>query len=593
MLYEIMKNKKSTISVSDVKFCCIEPDEADCLMFADKFIYDERHDFIVDANFCGIAAKISFDREIDDRGVRRQLSICLIDSTLRCTVATRHAKLTMSKNVFFKDVVVCFTSKDVELKAGHTYRLMISDETASETLMVQTFHLFGEDLGEPTNWYVVDDGGVRPSWDDNFYKSLNTIDLHDYYVRFNVNPNFGAKVPEILPELEIRLHYPNGEVVDVRFMEPRCSDYESNSYYVQIPLITSEGVNGIFYAELLCMQYVVAGFVFATNVEDERGCWFGSELAPLEEYSPKAAKERFSDLLPDVNIPNEFDEALDEALEQFIQSQSDEQASEDVEEEQNEIVEEEETMIIVDNQPHILSLDDLTGLEAVKKKMNIYERLVRFNKMRKDLGLHTPEAPLHAMFLGSPGTGKTTVAKLIGQMLKDVGVLSSGHIVVRERATLIGKYYSSESDNTLKALEQAQGGILLIDEAYQLYQPHDPKDPGRFVIETLLTALADESKRDWMLILAGYPDEMMRMFDMNPGLKSRIPANNIYQFDDFSSAELFEIAENYLARFDYRLSQEAKVALCDRLTADYVHRDKTFGNARHVMNMIQIGRAHV
>lgn len=140
------------------------------------------------------------------------------------------------------------------------------------------------------------------------------------------------------------------------------------------------------------------------------------------------------------------------------------------------------------------TLASLTGLKAVKNKLAIYEKLVGFNKLRADNGLAVPSLPLHAMFMGSPGTGKTTVAKMMGAMLHRAGVLSSGHVIVKERSTLMGPNYSNEETNTLQAIEDAQGGILFIDEAYQLYQPNDPRDPGKFVIETLLNALADESK---------------------------------------------------------------------------------------------------
>lgn len=233
------------------------------------------------------------------------------------------------------------------------------------------------------------------------------------------------------------------------------------------------------------------------------------------------------------------------------------------------------------------SLNQLTGLASVKEKLATYEKVVRFNKMRIDNNLSSNIQPLHAMFLGSPGTGKTTVAQRMGIMLRRAGLLSKGHVVIKERATLLGPNYSMEETNTLNAIEEAQGGILFIDEAYQLYQPNDPRDPGKFVIEALMTALADESKRDWMLILAGYPDEMKRMFDMNPGLKSRIPDSNIYFFEDFTVSELMEVAEKYLARNNYTLSPEAHEALVKRLTADCLNRDKSFGNARHVINMIQ------
>lgn len=279
----------------------------------------------------------------------------------------------------------------------------------------------------------------------------------------------------------------------------------------------------------------------------------------------------------DTNSSEMLDETefrFDKLIDDFIESQKEDAAAEET------------SAAAADSSP-FMSLDNLTGLKSVKEKLSVYERLVRFNKMRSDKGFPTPNVPLHAMFLGSPGTGKTTVAKRMGLMLRRAGVLSRGHVVVKERATLLGQNYSSESENTIKALEEAQGGILFIDEAYQLYQRNDPRDPGKFVIETLLTALANDSNRDWMLILAGYPDEMQQMFEMNPGFKSRIPESNIYRFDDFTSGELMEIAETYLSRFRYVLSPDARTALTDRLNADYSHRDRTFGNARHVMNIIQ------
>lgn len=240
-----------------------------------------------------------------------------------------------------------------------------------------------------------------------------------------------------------------------------------------------------------------------------------------------------------------------------------------------------------EKQNFIESLNSLTGIRDVKRKLIKYESLVSFNKIRCELGLPVCSIPLHAMFMGSPGTGKTTVAKMMGEMLHKRGLLSKGHVVVKERATLLGQNYNSEGENTIAAIDEAQGGILFIDEAYQLYQPQDPRDPGKFVIETLLTALADPSKRDWMLILAGYPKEMMKMLEMNPGFKSRIPQSNLYMFEDFSESELMEIAENYFADYKYVLTPEAYMALAKRISYDFTHKDKNFGNARHVINLIQ------
>lgn len=234
-------------------------------------------------------------------------------------------------------------------------------------------------------------------------------------------------------------------------------------------------------------------------------------------------------------------------------------------------------------------LERMVGLAGVKAKVQTYTSLVNFNMMRQREGMAGTMPPLHCLFLGSPGTGKTTVARLLGELLHKAGVLSKGHVVVHERSTLIGRYYGTEEEKVREALEEAKGGILLIDEAYQLYRPDDPKDPGRLVIESLMTALADTSDRDWMLILAGYTEPMKRLFEVNPGLASRIPTSNHYLFDDYSPAELMEIADRYLVDNDYRLAPEARTCLQTRLQTDYDLRDEQFGNARHVINLIETG----
>ena len=288
----------------------------------------------------------------------------------------------------------------------------------------------------------------------------------------------------------------------------------------------------------------------------------------------------------------DFEKLLDDFITSQIETNPDEPTSEDYESEESmdEVpdITDSHNYKVEDSEPSFMvSLNQLTGLKSVKQKLSTYEKIVKFNKLRIDNNLPVDTTPLHAMFIGSPGTGKTTVAKRMGVMLRRAGVLSRGHLIVKERATLLGPYYSNEETNTIKAIEEAQGGILCIVEAYQLYQPNDPRDPGKFVIEALMTALADESKRDWMLILAGYPDEMRQMFNMNPGLKSRIPDSNIYLFEDFTEDELMEIAENYLNRNSYILSPEAHTLLSLRFALDYSTKDKSFGNARYVINLIQ------
>lgn len=586
--------RKSPISVDVIQFYTYNCDETDDLVFIGQFPYDDRHDFLVDKNFAGIAVKVEVWNNRFDKGARRNISLTLVDMTMRCEVATQRVRINLAADGF-KDYFIHFPAETSDIVGNHTYKLVVRDENAGLPLTESIIHLLDKStMGDPTMWYQICDGGIRPSWSDNVFKSLNTVDAHEYLVLFTVAPEICCRLSTVMPELEIRLHYPDGKHVKAFFKEPFCRDLESykdNLWNVECPLETADDINGVFYAELLCMEYPIAGFLFDTmSEEDIRGVWFGHELEAMDEYSPLAAKQlldKYLDRDGASEAESEID-PFDEAIEKFIASElgelkgkdallSDENADgDDSSEEANEVKSESP-----------LSLDHLTGLRAVKEKLAIYERVVRFNKMREDKGLPAATTPLHSMFLGSPGTGKTTVAKLMGEMLRQTGVLSEGHVVVREQASLLGQNYNSESEKTLDAIEKAQGGILFIDEAYQLYQPNDPRDPGKFVIETLLTALSDDSNRDWMLILAGYSEEMKRMFDMNPGFKSRIPDSNIYTFDDFTEAELMEIAENYLERNNYTLSSGARTALITRLKSDYARRGKNFGNARHVMNMIQ------
>ena len=233
-------------------------------------------------------------------------------------------------------------------------------------------------------------------------------------------------------------------------------------------------------------------------------------------------------------------------------------------------------------------LNQLIGLDSVKKKIEEYRSVVMLSKKRAMMGLPTVRPVLHAAFMGNPGTGKTTVAKILGSMMKELGLLSSGHVVVEERSTLMGQNYASEQEKTLSALERAKGGILFIDEAYLLYKPDDPRDPGINVIETLLTALADPQQQDWMLLIAGYTEPMTRLLEQNAGLKSRIPEQNRFRFDDYTEEELMQIADLFCTQNGYELSDEARAKVRERVEREYGMRDNKFGNARFINNLFKI-----
>ena len=232
-------------------------------------------------------------------------------------------------------------------------------------------------------------------------------------------------------------------------------------------------------------------------------------------------------------------------------------------------------------------LNGMVGLEEVKTKVQSVANVMKFFRMRKVKRLKVKPISLHSLFLGAPGTGKTTVARQMGRIMKECGVLSSGHVVEKDRSHLVGQYYSSTHENTLKAIEEARGGVLFIDEAYQLHAPEDPKDPGHDVLDTLMGVLSDESERDLMVILAGYTEKTLEMLELNPGMKSRFPECNHYRFADYSPEELLRIAEDYFLREEYLLTPEARYRLATRLEHDHRRAGQDFANGRHVITLIE------
>lgn len=614
-----MKNdKRLPITLSTIKLSAYDADSPVAKSYPGIEFFDNRRDFPM--NFCqsALAVLLYFSKE-NPNGVRRPVSVALIDDDTSKALSTSVVKVNIPNDEPGTRVRVDFPFSYADIDHTHTYTISVRDDKSGAILGFRSFHMYDEYFyGKPADCITATMGGLAKPDRCAYYKSIYAENLEYYEVRFNLKASF-QEMPWTMPEAEIRIHYPDGKI-DSRFCELECEDYDMDEYLVKMPFLMENRKSGICYAELIFMDMAIAGFVFNTDAPAVAEAWMGKELHILDEYSLAAAATRYKELTSDEDNEESCgltDADFEAALHDFTSSQIDEAEpdsevavsdSEALDEDEN--TEdggknnyeenkadntEDETAETANNSIEgtelqtspLKAIESLTGLKSVKEKLYAYEKLVMFNKRREEIGMPSLSLPLHAMFLGSPGTGKTTVAKRMGLMLKRAGLLSKGHVVVKERASLMGIHYGDQEVKTLEALDEAQGGILLIDEAYQLFQQSDPKDPGRIVIDSLLTALADESKRDWMLILAGYPDEMMKMFEMNPGLKSRIPNTNIYIFDDFNEAELMEIAERYIERNQFSLSEEARITLSQRLSDDYLHRDKSFGNARHVINMIQ------
>jgi probable Rubsico expression protein CbbX len=228
---------------------------------------------------------------------------------------------------------------------------------------------------------------------------------------------------------------------------------------------------------------------------------------------------------------------------------------------------------------------DLVALEPVKTRIREIASLLLVERARRQLGLGAGPPTLHMSFTGNPGTGKTTVALRIAEILHRLGYVRKGHVVAVTRDDLVGQYVGHTAPKTKEAIRRAMGGVLFIDEAYHLYRPENDRDYGQEAIEILLQAM-ESQREDVVVILAGYRDRMERFFQCNPGLSSRI--GHHVEFPDYRHGELVLIADRMLEQMHYRLSPAARVAL-----DEYLARRMTqarFANARSVRNALDRAR---
>lgn len=234
-------------------------------------------------------------------------------------------------------------------------------------------------------------------------------------------------------------------------------------------------------------------------------------------------------------------------------------------------------------------LDDLDrsliGLQPVKNRIRETAALLLVERARKKLGLAHETPTLHMSFTGNPGTGKTTVALRMADLLHRLGYVRKGHLVAVTRDDLVGQYIGHTAPKTKEVLKKAMGGVLFIDEAYYLYRPENERDYGQESIEILLQVM-ENNRDDLVVILAGYSDRMDRFFESNPGFRSRI-AHHI-DFPDYNSDELLQIAEHMLDDQNYVLTEDATTALSDyiRLRRAQPH----FANARSIRNALDRAR---
>lgn len=228
-------------------------------------------------------------------------------------------------------------------------------------------------------------------------------------------------------------------------------------------------------------------------------------------------------------------------------------------------------------------LDNLIGLEGIKREVNNLINMVTIHELRKQNGLKTVDMSLHMVFSGNPGTGKTMIARLMARIYKSLGVLSKGHLVEVDRSGLVAGYVGQTAAKTSEVIQKALGGVLFIDEAYTLTSGKNANDFGQEAVDTLLKAMED-NREDLVVIIAGYDGLMDTFIHSNPGLESRF--NRYLHFDDYSIDEMLDILDLQLKKGQYQLTDEAKTSVREYIV-DANTSSIAFGNARGIRNIFE------
>ncbi len=288
--------RKSPIFVDRIQFLIDDSTLSENPTAIRGHLFDFRSDFLANRPVAGVAVMLELSNIRRERDVRRQVALSLVNLSLRRVVAKKVVEVDLQRDESFRAHYIYFPLDYTELKTPHKYKLMVTDLSASRTIAERTFRRWPQSrLPHPSQWYAVTGAGLRPAEENVMYKNIRTINEHDYYVRFNVLHKLDSLHHDALPELELRLYHPDGDSFAMHFAKPAPAgkgNADDGQLQVELSFFAYDECNGVFYAELRCMDYPVAGFTFDTEADDSRGVWSGHDLGPLEKYSPEAAVAR-------------------------------------------------------------------------------------------------------------------------------------------------------------------------------------------------------------------------------------------------------------------------------------------------------------